>query len=74
MVCWVGRGFGMGGRFRALRNMSLLLGLEPFQKFGLGGGGWWSIEIRFGPNRGLIFEAWTKLNNLGEDSSCCCFS
>ena len=34
--------------------MSLLLGPEPFQKFGVGGGG--------GPNLGLRLEAWTKLN------------
>ena len=34
--------------------MSVLLGLEPFQKFGVGG--WWSkgiLEFRFGPNLGL---------------------
>ena len=52
--------------------MSLLLGPEPFQKFGVGGGGWvgggwwWSkgiLEFRFGPNLGLRLEAWTKLNN-----------
>ena len=52
--------------------MSLLLGLEPFQKFavvGGGGGGWWwwskgILEFRFGPNLGLRLEAWTKLNNI----------
>ena len=39
--------------------MSLLLGLELFQKFGVGGGGgwwWWSkgiLEFRFGPKLGL---------------------
>ena len=50
--------------------MSLLLGLEPLQKFavvGGGGGGWWwskgFLEFRFGPNLGLRLEAWTKLNN-----------
>ena len=49
--------------------MSLLLGLEPLQKFavvvGGGGGGWWSkgiLEFRFGPNLGLELKAWTKLN------------
>ena len=52
----------------------LLLGPEPFQKFGVGGGwigggwvgGWWSkgiLELRFGPNLGLRLEAGTKLNN-----------
>ena len=52
--------------------MSLLLGLEPLQKFavvvGGGGGGWWwskgILEFRFGPNLGLRLEAWTKLNNI----------
>ena len=52
--------------------MSLLLGIETFQKFavvvvGGGGGGWWwskgILEFRFGPNLGLRLEAWTKLNN-----------
>ena len=41
--------------------MSILLGLEPFQKLAVGGGwvvvgGWWSkgiLEFRFGPNLGL---------------------
>ena len=50
--------------------MSLLLGPEPFQKFGVVGGwvgGWWwwskgILEFRFGPNLGLRLEAWTKLN------------
>ena len=54
--------------------MSLQLGPEPFQKFGVGGG-WWVVvggggglskgilEFRFGPNLGLRLEAWTKLNN-----------
>ena len=41
--------------------MSLLLGLEPFQKFAVGGGGcWWSkgiLEFRFGPKLGLRLEA-----------------
>ena len=44
--------------------MSVLLGLEPSQKFGIGG--WWSkdnLEFHFGPNLGLELEAWTKLNN-----------
>ena len=53
--------------------MSLLLGIETFQKFavvvvGGGGGGWWwskgILEFRFGPNLGLRLEAWTKLNNF----------
>ena len=49
--------------------MSLILGLEPFQKLGVGGGdvGWWwskgILELRLGPNLGLRPEAWTKLNN-----------
>ena len=39
-------GCGTGSQFLILRlayisNMSLLLGLEPFQKFGVGGGWWW---------------------------------
>ena len=47
--------------------MSILLGLEPSQKFGVGGdgGGWWSksiLEFRCGPNLGLGLEAGTKLN------------
>ena len=45
--------------------MSLLLGPEPFQKFGVVGGWWWSkgiLEFRFGPNLGLKLEAGTKLN------------
>ena len=51
-----------------MSNMSLLLGPEPFQKFGVGGGwvGGWSkgiLEFRFGPNLGLRLEAGTKLNN-----------
>ena len=48
--------------------MSLLLGPEPFQKFGVGGRWWWwskgILEFRFGPNLGLRLEAWTKLNNI----------
>ena len=54
--------------------MSLLLGLELFQKFavvggGGGGGGWWwwskgISKFLFGPNLGLRLEAWTKLNNI----------
>ena len=63
-------GWGVLGQLLILRlayisNMSLLLGLEPFQKFGVGGW-WWSkgiLEFRFGPNFGLRLEAWTKLNN-----------
>ena len=47
--------------------MSLLLGLEPFQKSAVGGGaGWWSkriLEFRFGPNLELRLEPGTKLNN-----------
>ena len=52
----------MGGQFFNLRytyisNMSVLLGLEPFKKFGVGGGGWWwskgNLEFGFGPNLGL---------------------
>ena len=41
--------------------MSLLLGLEPFKKFGVGE--WWLkgiVEFRFGPNLGLRLEAGTK--------------
>ena len=49
-------------------HMSLLLCLEPFQKFAVGGGGcWWSkvtLKFRFGPNLGLRLEAGTKLNNI----------
>ena len=37
--------------------MSLLLGPEPFQKFGVGGRWWWwskgILEFRLGPNLGL---------------------
>ena len=53
--------------------MSLLQGMERFLKFAVGGGGeWWWVggwskgilEFRFGPNLGLIPEAWTKLNNI----------
>ena len=46
--------------------MSLLLGLEPFQKLGVVGGWWWSkgiLEFHFGPDLGLRLEAGTKLNN-----------
>ena len=50
--------------------MSLVLGPEPFQKFGVGGGWWWVggwskgiLEFRFSPNLGLRLGAWTKLNN-----------
>ena len=42
--------------------MCLLLSLEPFQKFAVGGG--WSkdiLEFRFGPNLGLRLKAETKL-------------
>ena len=45
--------------------MSLLLGLEPLQKFAVVVGGGWSkgiLEFRFGPDLGLRLEAWTKLN------------
>ena len=42
-----------------------LLGLEPFQKFVVGGGG----RFHFGPNLGLRLEAGTKLNNSGNLSS-----
>ena len=48
-----------------ISNMSLLLGIEPFQKFAMGG--WWSkgnLEFRFCPNLGLRLEAWTKLNKM----------
>ena len=43
-------GVEMGGQFFNLRwtyisNMSVLLGLEPFQKFGVGGG-WWVVVKR----------------------------
>ena len=47
--------------------MSLLLGPEPFQKFGVGGGWWWSkgiLEFRFDPNLGLRLEAWTELSTM----------
>ena len=47
--------------------MSLLLGLEPFQKFVVVvvGGGWSKgvLGFRFGPKFGLRLEAGTKLNN-----------
>ena len=42
--------------------MSLLLVIEPFQKFAVGGG--WSkgiLKLRFGPNLGLRLEAGTKI-------------
>ena len=46
--------------------MNIILGLEPFQRFAVvGGGGWWSIgilEFCFGPNLGLRLEGGTKLN------------
>ena len=45
--------------------MTVLLGIESFQKFAVGG--WWSkgiLEFRFGPNLGLRLEAGTKLNNI----------
>ena len=45
--------------------MSLLLGLEPFQKFGVGGGGGGQKAFQsstFGSNLGLRLEAGTKLN------------
>ena len=45
--------------------MSLLLGPEPFQKFGVGGGGG-QKAFCFGPNLGLILEAGTKLNNYSQ--------
>ena len=66
--------------------MSLLLGIETFQKFavvvgGGGGGGWWwwrwvvwskgILEFRFGTNLGLRLEAWTKLNNTCKSLVCC---
>ena len=44
-------------------NISLLLGLEPFKKFSVGGGGWWvvvdttvNIVFCFGPRLGLKTE------------------
>ena len=52
----------MEGQLLSLRqayisDMSILLGLEPFQKLAVvvvvGGGGWWLkgiLEFRFGPN------------------------
>ena len=46
--------------------MSVLLGLEPFKKFGVGVSGGWSkdiLEFRFGPNLGLRLETGIKLNN-----------
>ena len=60
--------------------MSLLLGIETFQKFavvvvGGVGGGWWSkgiLEFRFGPNLGLRLEAWTKLNKNIKPNLCVC--
>ena len=46
--------------------MSLLLGLEPYQKMGLVDG-WLVVGVIlgfcFGPNLGLRLEAGTKLNN-----------
>ena len=46
--------------------MSLLLGLVPFQKFAVvGGGGGWSkgiLELRFGPNLGIRVGPGNKLN------------
>ena len=39
-----------------ISDMSILLGLEPFQKLAVVGGWWWSkgiLEFRFGPNLGL---------------------
>ena len=71
MVCW---GVGVGGmigefcilRYAYISNISILQGLEPFQKFALGGG-WWSkgiLEFHFGPNLGLRLEAGTKLNKI----------
>ena len=50
-----------------ISNMSLLLGLNPFKKFSVGG--WWVVvkkhlEFRFCPYLGLRLEAWTKLNNF----------
>ena len=50
--------------------MSLLLGIETFQKFAVLVVGGWSkgiLEFRFGPNLGLRLEAWTKLNNRYTD-------
>ena len=53
-----------GSQFLILRlayisNMSLLIGPEPFQKFGVGGGGWSKgiLEFRFGRKLGLRLEA-----------------
>ena len=49
--------------------MSLLLGLEPFQKFTVGDGGGWSkgiLAFRFGPNLGFRTWSFHKLNkNIG---------
>ena len=71
----MGKGVGWNGsqflilRWAYISNMSLLIGLEPFHKFavGGGGGGGWSkgiLEFHFGPNLGLRLEAGTKLNNI----------
>ena len=44
--------------------MSLQLGIEPFQKFALGGGGgWWSKGILGFQTLGLDLTG-TKLNNI----------
>ena len=64
-----GGGGGMGGQYLILReayilNLSLLLGLEPFQKFAVGEG-WWSkgiLEFRFGPNLGSKMNKIIKRN------------
>ena len=61
----------MEGHFLILRKAyisirSLLLGLKPFQKIGVGEWWWWSkgiLEFHFGPSLGLRLEAGTKLNN-----------
>ena len=59
-----------------ISNMSLLLGLEPFQKFGMGGGGWSKgiLEFCFRPNLGLILEAGTKLSNIVPTINAVCLS
>ena len=46
--------------------MSLLLGLEPLQKFAVVvvGGQKAFLEYRFGPNLGFRLHAWTKLNDF----------